>query len=185
MNRTILAALMAALPSLGLAEVEVHDSYAISASPHAGAAFMVIHNHGGPDDRLLSVTSPAAQRVELHTHVHGADGTMQMVPVSEGWPLPTDGELLLERGGDHVMFMGLAAPWADGDVIPLTLVFEQAGEIALEITVDLDRLGGDGGHGMQDGDAMHHGDGHGMHHGDGEGIPREWRLGRRGHAHRH
>lgn len=125
--------------------IEVHDAYA-RANPgaKAGAAFMMIHNHGGEADRLIGVASPAAKRVELHTHIEDANGVMQMVHVEEGFELPTDGEIHMERGGKHVMFMGLTDSFDDGNMIPLTLIFEKAGEIAIEIEVDLDREDGAG-----------------------------------------
>ncbi len=122
--------------------IEVHDAYARSASATAptGAAFMVIHNHGGPGDRLIGVTSDAAARVELHTHEEDANGIMRMIHVEEGLDLPTDGEIIMERGGHHVMFMGLTQPFTQGDMIALTLVFETAGEVAIQVPVDLDRM---------------------------------------------
>ena len=65
---------------------------------------------------------------------------MRMRPVEGGLELRAGSVLLLNRGGPHVMFMGLTDPWEDGDVIPLTLVFEHAGEIEVEVPVDLARL---------------------------------------------
>ena len=35
------------------------------------------------------------------------------------------------------MFMGLKAPWNHGDIIDLSLIFEKAGEIKLQVTVDM------------------------------------------------
>lgn len=129
-------------------EIEIHDPYARSASPMAktGAAFMVIRNHGDADDRLIGAASPAAERVELHTH-REEDGVMRMIHVEDGFDLPGgDGEIVLERGGRHVMFMGLTAPFAQGDVVPLTLTFETSGEVTLDVPVDLERTP-DAGHG--------------------------------------
>lgn len=132
--------------------IEVHDAYARSASAMAqtGAAFMVIHNHGGPDDRLVGAASDIAARVELHTHEEDTNGVMRMIHVEQGFDLPTDGEIILQRGGHHVMFMGLTAPLEQGDMIDLTLVFEQAGEVTVQVPVDLERMpeaGAHGGHG--------------------------------------
>lgn len=131
--------------------IEVHDAYARAASPDAksGAAFMMIHNHDGADDRLIGVSSPVAQMVQLHTHVEDANGVMKMVHVEEGFDLPSNGEIHLKRGGDHVMFMGLTESFEQGKKIPLTLIFEEAGEIAIEVEVDLERQ--DGGHGHSHG----------------------------------
>ena len=132
--------------------VEVHDPYARSASSMAttGAAFMVIHNHGGPDDRLIGATSDVAARVELHTHREDANGVMRMIHVEEGFDLPTDGEILMERGGHHVMFMGLNAPLVQGDVIDVTLIFEKAGEVVVQVPVDMERQPGEGAHSGHD-----------------------------------
>ncbi|MCW8860848.1 MAG: copper chaperone PCu(A)C, partial [Rhodospirillales bacterium] len=41
----------------------------------------------------------------------------------------------LQPGGDHVMFMGLNAPLKEGDTFPLTLVFKNAGEVTINVTV--------------------------------------------------
>jgi copper(I)-binding protein len=45
----------------------------------------------------------------------------------------------LERGGDHVMFMGLSAPMTQGDEILVTLMFENAGAVSITVPVDLKR----------------------------------------------
>jgi copper(I)-binding protein len=37
------------------------------------------------------------------------------------------------------MFMGLVEPFEQGETVPVTLIFEKAGEIALEVTVDQER----------------------------------------------
>lgn len=157
----VLAALTLAAPAALAEGIEVHDAYAIASRPGApsGAAFMVIHNHGGPPDRLIAVRSGVAARTELHTHVQGEGGMMQMVHVTEGWPLPTDGEILLERGGNHVMFMGISEPFTDGMEIDLTLIFEIAGDVSVSVPVDLSRIGGEMGEGAMDHGAMGHGSG--------------------------
>lgn len=158
LKSTALAALAAftmASPALAQ-QIEVHDPYARSASPGAksGAAFMVIRNQGDADDRLIGASSPAAKLIQLHTH-READGVMRMVHVEEGFALPADGEIVMERGGDHVMFMGLTAPFEQGETIPLTLVFEKSGEQVIDVPVDLARKPGKGmgmgmGHGHGD-----------------------------------
>jgi periplasmic copper chaperone A len=138
-----LAALLTLSPLSALAEIEVHDAWAYAATPNAmaGALYMVIHNHGGPDDRLIGVTSDAAARVVLHATVENADGTMGMVALDDGVPLPDGGTILLEQGGDHIMMMGLTAPWPDGHVVDLTLEFDIAGPVVVRVPVDRARLG--------------------------------------------
>lgn len=150
---TALAAAAFALPALA-ADITVEDAYARAASPMAksGAAFMILHNAGATDDRLVSAASDAAMRVELHTHKATGDGVMQMMEVEDGFVVPAGGTHALARGGDHVMLMGLAQPMRQGDTITVTLTFETAGEITVEIPVDLERAPDPGmGHGMQHG----------------------------------
>lgn len=137
------------------ADIEIEAPYARSASVSAksGAAFMVIRNTGDEDDHLVSARSPAAARVELHTHDEDENGVMRMRHVEEGFTLPAGGEIVMRRGGRHVMFMGLTETFEQGRMIPLTLVFERAGNMEIELPVDLDRepRPGDGhGAGMAD-----------------------------------
>ena len=146
--------------------VHVHDPYARSAAGAAsGAAFMVIDNHGAADDRLIAARSDIAARVELHTHEQDAQGVMRMIHVEEGFVIPAGGEIALERGGKHVMFLGLHQPLETGDVVPLTLVFENEGEVMLEVVVDNERSpdhhGHDHGHGHDHSHGHDHGHGHG------------------------
>ncbi|MFW8594586.1 copper chaperone PCu(A)C [Cribrihabitans neustonicus] len=133
------------LPLAALAEegktVMVEDAYVRVASKaaKAGAAFMKIANNGAGDDRLIEVRSDVAARVQLHTHEAGDGGVMKMRHVEDGISIPADAGHALKRGGDHVMFMGLKRSLEHGDTVPLTLVFEKAGEITLQVPVDLER----------------------------------------------
>lgn len=161
MKRFALVAATAALFALpALADtITINDAYARVASPMAqsGAAFMGIQNTGSEDDRLIAARSDVAQRVELHTHIADGD-VMRMVEVEEGFEIPAGDMHMLERGGHHVMFMGLNRKLAHGDEVAVTLVFENAGEMDVVIPVDLERndvTGEMGGMKMMD-----HGEGH-------------------------
>lgn len=135
------AAVLFALPAFAGSDITVTDAYARSSgmSAKSGAAFMVIANGGDEDDQLIAASSDAAKMVQLHTHIAGDNGVMQMREVPGGFPIPAHGEHALARGGDHVMLMGLNQPMADGDVLTITLVFEKAGEMSIEVPVDLER----------------------------------------------
>lgn len=145
-----LAAVALAGPALAGDAIIVDGAYARSSgkAAKAGAAFMVIQNQGDTDDRLIGVTSDAAARVELHTHRIDDNGVAKMVHVEEGFVIPAGDTHMLMRGGDHVMFMGLQQPFEQGALVPVTLIFEQAGEVDVDIPVDLERQdkGGHGSH---------------------------------------
>lgn len=129
------------IPSATLADVVVHDAYARSAGAmaKAGAAFMMLENTGNTTDRLIDAQSDAAAKVELHTHIDQGDGVMKMTRVPEGFEIPAGSKVALQRGGKHVMFMGLNSQWSQGDVLDVTLVFERAGAVTVQIPVDLER----------------------------------------------
>ncbi|MCO8146182.1 copper chaperone PCu(A)C [Rhodovulum tesquicola] len=133
-------ALAPALPALA-GDIEVQDPYARASTmmSKSGAAFMVLVNTGAEEDRLVSAASDVAERVELHTHEADANGVMRMVEVEEGFAIPAGGSHALKRGADHVMFLGLTRPLAQGDSVTVTLTFEKAGEMVVEIPVDMTR----------------------------------------------
>jgi len=131
-----------------MSKLMVQDAYAraSTAKSTTGAVFMMVMNHSAQDDRLIGVRTDAAARAELHTHMETGDGVMKMVHVKEGLPIAAGEAHMLKRGGDHVMLMGLTQPMTHGDVITLTLIFETAGEVIVEVPVDLNRKPGHGDH---------------------------------------
>lgn len=103
------------------------------------AAFMVLRNMTGTDDRLVAVRSDLPGQVELHTHSQDVNGVMRMSEIEGGVPLPDGAVHSFARGGDHLMFMGLEEPLMQGQLVPVTLVFEQAGDVEIIVPVDLTR----------------------------------------------
>jgi hypothetical protein len=99
----------------------------------AGAAYAMVKNPGKAADKLIGAKSSAADVVELHTHV--LQGQVMSMRKVDSIPVPAGGTVDLVPGGYHVMLMGLKQPLADGAKVPLTLVFEKAGEIKIEVTV--------------------------------------------------
>ncbi|EBA15490.1 hypothetical protein RSK20926_14771 [Roseobacter sp. SK209-2-6] len=151
--KSVVAAAVAAVVFAGAAYAEgakimVHDQYArVSAkASKSGAAFMEIMNMASEADQLIAARSDVAKRVELHTHMESGDGIMKMMHVEEGFAIPAGGMHKLQRGGDHVMFMGLNQSLEHGDTVKVTLVFQNAGEVEIEIPVDLERKPAEGGH---------------------------------------
>lgn len=140
------AAALFALPAFADSKIMVKDAYARAAGlmATAGAAFMQIENHGDEDDQLIDARSGIAKKVELHTHKIDDQGVAKMLHVPEGFTIPAGGKHMLARGGDHVMFMGLNDKMEEGKMVTVTLVFEKAGEVTIEVPVDLQRKPMDG-----------------------------------------
>lgn len=158
--KTLVSAAMAALIALpafaGDMKIMIKDPYARS-SAMSGAAFFTIMNHSDEDDRLVAARTDAAPRVELHTHTEDANGVMRMREIEGGIAVPAGGMHALKRGGDHVMFMGLDGGLPEGEEISVTLVFEKAGEVMVQIPVDNDRSA-KGGHNHSGHDHSGHSD---------------------------
>ncbi|HSE78895.1 MAG TPA: copper chaperone PCu(A)C [Alphaproteobacteria bacterium] len=105
----------------------------IGAGARTTAIYLTIRNTGGADDRLLAATSEAAERVELHVHRHEGDvARMAQVPAIA---VPGRGQVALAPGAAHVMLIGPKSGLAEGATLPLTLVFEKAGRISLDVPV--------------------------------------------------
>ncbi len=125
--------LLAAPPVAAEGPIEVAEARArVLLADRPGAAWLTIRN-SGPADRLIGAESPAAARVELHTHIHEG-GVMRMREV-ESIAVPAGGEAVLEPGGDHLMLFGLRPGLAPGDEIPLVLIFERAGRMDVPLGI--------------------------------------------------
>ena len=92
------------------------------------AGYLTIENRGVQPDRLLSASSGAAAKVEIH-QMSMQDGIMTMRPLDGGLAIPPDTTVTLVPGGDHIMFIGLTAPFEEDQRIPVLLNFERAGKI--------------------------------------------------------
>lgn len=93
------------------------------------AAFMMLRNTSDADLTLIGAESGASRVVELHDH-EMVDGIMRMREV-EQIALPADTRVALERGGLHVMLIGLHEPLREGQRVPITLVFDNAPSLEL------------------------------------------------------
>lgn len=105
------------------------------AGAKSAAGYLEIVNAGDAADRLLGVETAIAKRAMLHATDHGADGVARMIHL-DAIDIPAGGTVLLEPGGLHIMLMGLTGPLTEGDMIPATLVFERAGRVEIEFSVD-------------------------------------------------
>ena len=120
-------------------------AFETAASAKAGGAYISIMSHGDAD-RLVSATSPVAKRVEIHTHIKDGD-VMRMREVDGPLPVSADEPIKMAPGGIHVMLMGLNTPLSAGTSIPVTLVFENAGEMTVDVPViKRSAKAGHGGH---------------------------------------
>jgi len=129
----IAAALTAFVSSSPAAAHDITVGQAWSRATPKGAkvagGYLTIENRGIQPDRLLSASSGAAAKVEIH-QMSLQDGIMTMRPLDDGLAIPPDATVTLAPGGDHIMFIGLIAPFEEGQRVPVLLNFERAGKVA-------------------------------------------------------
>lgn len=119
---------------LGKLEIVHPYARATAAMARAGAVYLEIRNHG-PADRLLAARTEAAEAAELHSHSN-ENGVMRMRRVEGGIAVPAGGSVTLAPGVAHVMLLGLKGQLREDELFPLSLIFERAGEIAVEVVVE-------------------------------------------------
>ena len=128
----------------------VHEAWSRPLAPGAtvAAGYGLLMNHGTTPERLVAARAEGVGRVEIHT-IESVDGVMQMRPLEGGLELPVDGTARLVPGGKHLMFFEVTRSWAEGERIPVTLVFESGTETLVEFAVLAQAPAGtaDAGHG--------------------------------------
>ena len=123
------------IPAWSADAIQLEQPWARESPPMVknGAAYMTLVNTGAETDRLLSASGEVAETIELHTHLL-ENNVMKMrkvdaIEVAPGEPTA------LKPGGLHVMLLGLKKPLVAGQTFPLTLKFEKAGEVPVQVMV--------------------------------------------------
>jgi copper(I)-binding protein len=122
--------------------IRIEHPWAAATLPGAttGAAYMKIVNTGATPIRLLTIATPAADKVEVHS-MSMDGGIMKMRPVAD-LVIPANGEVRLKPGDMHLMLTGLKTPLVEEDFQPLKLTFEGGIAIELELYVEKKPDGG-------------------------------------------
>jgi copper(I)-binding protein len=101
-----------------------------------GAFYMQLVNSSSEDDALLSATADLCGTVELHESYMQEDGVMAMRPVEGGKiTVPAGQTVELKVGGLHVMCLGIGEGFAVGQQVPVTLEFEKAGTMTVNVEI--------------------------------------------------
>ena len=140
MRKPLIGALLALATPFSLAAdtaaLRVDAPYLRLPPPGAAAtgAFMRIDNAGSSERQLVRADSPAADKVELHTHLN-ENGVMKMRQV-DAVTVEAGSSVAFKPGSYHIMLIGLHNPLKAGQRVPLTLVFEKSGQATVEVQVD-------------------------------------------------
>ncbi len=122
-------------PLMPQSKLAIADAWAMT-TPRGlkvAAGYFTVANNGVENDRLISVSTPRAARVEIRaiTQESGV-AKMRRVPAVE---VPTGGSATLGERGPHIMFIDVDTPFTEGETIPVMLTFEKAGTIEVTMRV--------------------------------------------------
>jgi periplasmic copper chaperone A len=140
MRRKLFAAALFALPLApgaaraddAMVTVEQPWARATPGAAKSGAVYLTLTDHGAPD-RLIGVSTPAADMAMLHeSFVENGVSKMRML---DGVALDASKPVALHPGALHIMLEGLKAPLKVGSSFPLTLTFEHAPPQTVTVTV--------------------------------------------------
>jgi copper(I)-binding protein len=136
------AALLLATPAfahngvvhLGPLNISVPFTRATLPNAPVAGGFLTIENTGTEADRLVSVTTDAANDAQIHQMALEND-VMKMRRLPDGLEIPAGATVELTPGGLHLMFMGVKHPFVEGQTVTVTLTFEKAGAVEVDLPV--------------------------------------------------
>jgi periplasmic copper chaperone A len=128
-----------------LGSLEIAHPWTRATAPAAkvAAGYLKITNMGAAPDRLVSATFTASNSTEVHEMKHEG-GVMLMRELKQGLVIKPGETVELKPGGLHLMFIDLKAGLKEKDRISGELVFEKAGRITVEFSVEA--MGARSGH---------------------------------------
>ncbi|PZQ99474.1 MAG: hypothetical protein DI533_02040 [Cereibacter sphaeroides] len=106
-----------------------------AATARTAAGYLSVKNNGSAPDTLIGITADFAKMSTLHESRVDANGmaTMSGMKTLE---IPAGSMVSFASGSLHIMFMGLKKPLAEGAMLPATLKFRNAGDVAIEFKVE-------------------------------------------------
>ena len=129
-------AVPAAAQDYRVGSLEIGHPWTRATAPTAptGGGFLTVTNKGTTPDKLISAKSAAAETVQIHT-MKMEGNVMRMREQDGGLEIAPGATVTLAPGHLHLMMMGLKGPLKQGEKVPVTLVFEKAGPIDVELAV--------------------------------------------------
>jgi periplasmic copper chaperone A len=123
-------------PAVTVGDLEISGAFTRATLPNApvGGGYLTITNTGTADDRLVSVSSDVAGSTGIHEMKMDGD-VMKMTELPDGLVIPSSGTVSLAPGGYHIMFTDLKQAFTEGESIAVTLIFEKAGTVDVQLPV--------------------------------------------------
>lgn len=121
--KPLLLATLLLSPLANAADIMVQNPYARATPPNAAtsAVFVDIMNHSDNDRAIVSASTPAAGKVELHDVI--MQGEVMKMRQIEKIELPAQSHISLKPGSLHIMLFELAKPLVEGEEIAVEVTF--------------------------------------------------------------
>ncbi len=100
-----------------------------------GVGYLVIKNTSDADITLIGAHTPRAASVSIHESMMH-DGMMTMQPLKNGLTIPAGETVELKPHGYHLMLEKLNGPLQEGESVPLTLEFDGAAALDVQLMVE-------------------------------------------------
>ncbi|WP_203301431.1 copper chaperone PCu(A)C [Marinobacter sediminum] len=100
-----------------------------------GVGYLVIRNTSDADITLIGAHTPRAASVSIHESMMH-DGMMKMQPLKNGLTIPAGETVELKPHGYHLMLEKLNGPLQEGESVPLTLEFDGAAALDVQLMVE-------------------------------------------------
>lgn len=116
--------------------IKIEHPYARSTVPGqpTGGGYLVIQNNGAADKLISASAADVSSTVELH--LMKLEGDVMRMRQVDAIDIGAGKTVQLQPGGYHLMLMGLKEPLKAGEHFPLTLRFEKAGEVTVDVKVE-------------------------------------------------
>ncbi len=113
--------------SYRLKTIQIGHAWSLPTDSNAACVFFPLLNTGVAADRLIALTSPVANSVVYVDRFGTEQATLTLTP-----KVP----VALRKGGACLKLLGVKKPLRTGAKIPLTLTFETAGRITIDVWIE-------------------------------------------------
>jgi copper(I)-binding protein len=114
-------------------KVEKAWARATTSAGATGVVYLSLADAGPAADRLIGIATPVAAHADMHIMVMEGN-VMQMRPVDAVDVKPGE-RIQFKPSGLHIMLTNLKQPLTRGERFPVTLDFEKAGKVDVEVLV--------------------------------------------------
>ncbi|MCP4041181.1 MAG: copper chaperone PCu(A)C [Gammaproteobacteria bacterium] len=128
--------------SAGDGKLQIQDPWVRAAPPTVKvlAAYFALTNKDDAPRKIVRVSSPAFERVEIHRSI--MQGDMAHMAHHEELTIPPNETVTLKPGELHLMLIGARKPLHRGDSVPITLSLQNGEEVIIHAPVRPDGMGG-------------------------------------------